>query len=56
MRAFALNERVAVWIVGRWYDPWEASEAFLRLSNELHKSGGCTRGCMEGTRIRVGVP
>jgi hypothetical protein len=40
MRAFALNERVAVWLVRWWYDPLEASEALLRVSNELHRSGG----------------
>jgi hypothetical protein len=40
MRAFALNEHLAVWLV-RWrYDPWEASEALLRISNTLPKFGG----------------
>src|SRR3989442_10171566 len=33
MRAFALNERLAVWFVKWRYDPWEASEALLRVSN-----------------------
>ena len=40
MRAFALNERLAVWFVKWRYDPWEASEALLRVSNTLHKYGG----------------
>jgi hypothetical protein len=40
MRAFALNEHLAVWLV-RWrYDPWEASDALLRVSNTLPKFGG----------------
>jgi hypothetical protein len=37
MRAFALNEHLAVWVVKRQYDPWEASEALLRVSNTLYK-------------------
>jgi hypothetical protein len=40
MRAFALNEHLAVWVVKRQYNPWEASEALLRVSNTLHKFGG----------------
>jgi hypothetical protein len=36
MRAFALNERVAAWLVRLRYDPWEASEA----KGALHKYGG----------------
>jgi len=40
MRAFALNERMAVWLVRLRYDPWEASEALLGVSNTLHKYGG----------------
>jgi HAMP domain-containing protein len=39
MRAFALNEQLAVWFVKRQYDPWEASEALLGVSNTLHKFG-----------------
>lgn len=39
MRAFALNERLAVWVVKQQYDPWEASEALLRVSNTLYKFG-----------------
>jgi len=27
----------AVWVVKRQYDPWEASEALLRVSNTLYK-------------------
>src|SRR6266540_7241592 len=33
MRAFALNEHLAVWLVKWRYDPWEASVALLRASN-----------------------
>lgn len=40
MRAFALNEPLAVWIVKWRYDPWEASEALLRVSNTLPTYGG----------------
>jgi hypothetical protein len=41
MRAFALNEHLAVWLVRLWrYDPWEASVALLGVSNTLHKKGG----------------
>jgi hypothetical protein len=40
MRAFALNEHLAVWFVKWRYDPWEASEALLRVSNTLQKFGG----------------
>jgi hypothetical protein len=29
MRAFALNERLALWFVQWRYDPWEASEALF---------------------------
>jgi trehalose-6-phosphatase len=39
MPAFALNEKLAVWFVTRQYDPWEASEALLGVSNTLYKSG-----------------
>jgi hypothetical protein len=39
MRAFALNEHLAVWFVKWRYDPWEASTALLRVSNTLHKFG-----------------
>ena len=39
MRAFALNEHLAVSVVKRQYDPWEASEALLRVSNTLYKFG-----------------
>jgi hypothetical protein len=39
MRAFALNEHLAVWFVKWRYDPWEASEALLRVSNTLHTFG-----------------
>jgi hypothetical protein len=40
MRAFALNEHLAVWCVKWRYDPWEASEALLRVSGTLHKFSG----------------
>jgi hypothetical protein len=41
MRAFALNERLAVWFVKRWgYDPWEASEALFWVSHTLPTYGG----------------
>jgi len=40
MRAFALNEHLAVWLVKWRYDPWEASVALLRASNTLPKFGG----------------
>jgi HAMP domain-containing protein len=40
MRAFALNEHLAVWLVKWRYDPWEASDALLRVSNTLPKFGG----------------
>jgi hypothetical protein len=40
MRAFALNEHLAVWLVKWRYDPWKASEALLRVSNTLHRYGG----------------
>jgi hypothetical protein len=39
MRAFALNEHLAAWFVKWRYDPLEASEALLRVSNTLHKFG-----------------
>jgi hypothetical protein len=39
MRAFALNEHLAVWLVKWRYDPWQASEVLLRVSNTLHKYG-----------------
>jgi hypothetical protein len=40
MRAFALNEPFAMWFVKWRYDPWEASEALLRVSNTLPTYGG----------------
>jgi hypothetical protein len=40
MRAFALNERFALWLVKWRFDPWEASEALLGVSNTLHTYGG----------------
>jgi hypothetical protein len=41
MRAFALNERLAVWVLKWWgYDPWEASEALLWVSYMLPTYGG----------------
>ena len=39
MRAFALNEHLASWLVKWRYDPWEASFALLWVSNNLHKYG-----------------
>ena len=40
MRAFALNERLAVWLVKGWgYDPIEASSALLAVEGTLHKFG-----------------
>ena len=39
MRAFALNEHLASWLVEWRYDPWEASTALLWISNNLHKLG-----------------
>lgn len=41
MRAFALNEPLAVWIVSLWkFDPMTASTALLAVSNTLHSYGG----------------
>ncbi len=40
MRAFALNEDLAVWVVKGCYDPWEANEALFRVSNTLDTYGG----------------
>jgi hypothetical protein len=41
MRAFALNETVAIFIVKRWpgYDPMEASTALMGMSNNLATYG-----------------
>jgi hypothetical protein len=39
MRAFALNEPFAVWLVKWRYDPMEASKALFRVSNTLSKYG-----------------
>ena len=35
MRAFALNERLALWFVQWRYDPWEASEALFQYSTHV---------------------
>jgi hypothetical protein len=41
MRAFAVNEPWAVWLVKSWkFDPMTASTALLAVSNTLHSSGG----------------
>ena len=40
MRAFALNEPLAVWFVKRFYDPMKASGALLGVEGSLHKYGG----------------
>lgn len=41
MRAFALNERFAVWLVRLWrFNPMTASTALLAVSNTLHSYGG----------------
>jgi hypothetical protein len=41
MRAFALNERFAVWLVRSWgFNPLIASMALLAVSNTLHSYGG----------------
>jgi hypothetical protein len=40
MRAFALNEHFAVWLVRMWgYDPMVASTRLLGVSNTLHEAG-----------------
>jgi hypothetical protein len=40
MRAFALNEMPAVWLVKKWgYDPMNASIALMGLEGTLHKYG-----------------
>ncbi|MEK9282828.1 hypothetical protein MTR72_24890 [Bradyrhizobium sp. ISRA442] len=40
MRAFALNERFAVWFVRLWrFNPMTASTALLAVSNTLHSYG-----------------
>ena len=40
MRAFALNERLAVWLVKRWgYDPMKASSSLLAVEDTLRKFG-----------------
>jgi hypothetical protein len=51
VRAFALNERMAVWLVTLRYDPWEASEALLGAAQTQRHP----RGRMEGAGTRVGV-
>jgi hypothetical protein len=41
MRAFALNEPLAVWLVGLWrFNPMTASNALLAVSNSLYSYGG----------------
>lgn len=36
MRAFAVNETLASWLVGLRYDPWKASSGLIGLSNSAH--------------------